>query len=62
MVKMENISDMKWMFWMLHSIEVWRGTIFERLYVVLMFASYWQVKEKDTVWFVKFCVPWCKHW
>lgn len=21
-----------------------------------------QVKEKDTAWFVKFCVPWCKHW
>uniref|UniRef100_A0A0E0GL01 Thioredoxin domain-containing protein n=1 Tax=Oryza nivara TaxID=4536 RepID=A0A0E0GL01_ORYNI len=20
-----------------------------------------QIKEKDTVWFVKFCVPWCKH-
>ncbi|WOL01921.1 protein disulfide isomerase-like 5-1 [Canna indica] len=20
-----------------------------------------KVKEKDTVWFVKFCVPWCKH-
>ncbi|CAI0542375.1 unnamed protein product [Linum tenue] len=20
-----------------------------------------QVKEKDTAWFVKFCVPWCKH-
>ncbi|XP_049934034.1 protein disulfide isomerase-like 5-1 isoform X1 [Nymphaea colorata] len=19
------------------------------------------VKEKDTLWFVKFCVPWCKH-
>ncbi|CAN6320393.1 unnamed protein product [Urochloa humidicola] len=21
-----------------------------------------KIKEKDTVWFVKFCVPWCKHW
>lgn len=21
-----------------------------------------KVKEKDTAWFVKFCVPWCKHW
>ncbi|XP_021683859.2 protein disulfide-isomerase 5-1 [Hevea brasiliensis] len=20
-----------------------------------------KVKEKDTAWFVKFCVPWCKH-
>ncbi|XP_031486590.1 protein disulfide isomerase-like 5-1 isoform X2 [Nymphaea colorata] len=20
-----------------------------------------KVKEKDTLWFVKFCVPWCKH-
>ncbi|KAG9446968.1 hypothetical protein H6P81_013096 [Aristolochia fimbriata] len=20
-----------------------------------------KVKEKDTVWFVKFCVPWCKY-
>ncbi|XP_045799800.1 protein disulfide-isomerase 5-1 [Trifolium pratense] len=20
-----------------------------------------KIKEKDTVWFVKFCVPWCKH-
>ncbi|KAG1339132.1 protein disulfide isomerase-like 5-1 [Cocos nucifera] len=20
-----------------------------------------KVKEKDTVWFVQFCVPWCKH-
>ncbi|KAK8959985.1 Protein disulfide isomerase-like 5-1 [Platanthera guangdongensis] len=20
-----------------------------------------KVKEKDTSWFVKFCVPWCKH-
>ncbi|RWW33176.1 hypothetical protein GW17_00002122 [Ensete ventricosum] len=20
------------------------------------------VKEKDTIWFVQFCVPWCKHW
>ncbi|XLR07309.1 hypothetical protein S83_035247, partial [Arachis hypogaea] len=20
-----------------------------------------RIKEKDTVWFVKFCVPWCKH-
>ncbi|KAK3147577.1 hypothetical protein QOZ80_3BG0284090 [Eleusine coracana subsp. coracana] len=20
-----------------------------------------KMKEKDTVWFVKFCVPWCKH-
>ncbi|KAM7279412.1 hypothetical protein ACFE04_006546 [Oxalis oulophora] len=20
-----------------------------------------KVKEKETVWFVKFCVPWCKH-
>ncbi|KAK6936005.1 Thioredoxin domain [Dillenia turbinata] len=20
-----------------------------------------KVKEKDTTWFVKFCVPWCKH-
>ncbi|XP_008792050.1 protein disulfide isomerase-like 5-1 [Phoenix dactylifera] len=20
-----------------------------------------KVKEKDTVWFVRFCVPWCKH-
>ncbi|GFQ02084.1 protein disulfide isomerase-like 5-1, partial [Phtheirospermum japonicum] len=19
------------------------------------------VQEKDTAWFVKFCVPWCKH-
>ncbi|XP_072066095.1 protein disulfide-isomerase 5-1-like [Arachis hypogaea] len=19
------------------------------------------IKEKDTAWFVKFCVPWCKH-
>uniref|UniRef100_A0A453IBJ6 Thioredoxin domain-containing protein n=1 Tax=Aegilops tauschii subsp. strangulata TaxID=200361 RepID=A0A453IBJ6_AEGTS len=21
-----------------------------------------KIKEKDTVWFVQFCVPWCKHW
>ncbi|WVZ00660.1 protein disulfide-isomerase 5-1 [Vigna radiata var. radiata] len=20
-----------------------------------------KIKEKDTAWFVKFCVPWCKH-
>lgn len=20
-----------------------------------------KVKEKDTAWFVQFCVPWCKH-
>lgn len=20
-----------------------------------------KIKEKDTVWFVQFCVPWCKH-
>ncbi|GAB4830509.1 Protein disulfide-isomerase like 2-2 [Ancistrocladus abbreviatus] len=20
-----------------------------------------KIKEKDTFWFVKFCVPWCKH-
>uniref|UniRef100_A0A2P2JUZ4 Protein disulfide isomerase n=1 Tax=Rhizophora mucronata TaxID=61149 RepID=A0A2P2JUZ4_RHIMU len=20
-----------------------------------------KIKEKDTVWFIKFCVPWCKH-
>ncbi|KAG6394836.1 hypothetical protein SASPL_145426 [Salvia splendens] len=20
-----------------------------------------QMQEKDTAWFVKFCVPWCKH-
>lgn len=20
-----------------------------------------KIKEKDTLWFVKFCVPWCKH-
>ncbi|KAJ3682815.1 hypothetical protein LUZ60_013042 [Juncus effusus] len=20
-----------------------------------------KVKEKDTIWFVQFCVPWCKH-
>lgn len=20
-----------------------------------------KVKEQDTVWFVQFCVPWCKH-
>ncbi|KAL4189265.1 hypothetical protein AMTRI_Chr08g206110 [Amborella trichopoda] len=20
-----------------------------------------QVKEKDTLWFIKFCVPWCKY-
>ncbi|KAL5218260.1 hypothetical protein ABZP36_018944 [Zizania latifolia] len=20
-----------------------------------------KIKEKDTVWFVRFCVPWCKH-
>ncbi|XP_057822450.1 protein disulfide isomerase-like 5-1 [Cryptomeria japonica] len=20
-----------------------------------------KVKEKDTLWFVRFCVPWCKH-
>ncbi|PIN02621.1 hypothetical protein CDL12_24860 [Handroanthus impetiginosus] len=20
-----------------------------------------KVQEKDTAWFVKFCVPWCKH-
>ncbi|KAL9252444.1 disulfide-isomerase 5-1-like protein [Drosera capensis] len=21
-----------------------------------------KIKEKDTAWFVRFCVPWCKHW
>eukprot|EP00252_Welwitschia_mirabilis_P006451 TRINITY_DN17333_c0_g1_i2.p1 TRINITY_DN17333_c0_g1~~TRINITY_DN17333_c0_g1_i2.p1 ORF type:complete len:124 (-),score=24.28 TRINITY_DN17333_c0_g1_i2:214-585(-) len=20
-----------------------------------------KIKEKDTLWFVQFCVPWCKH-
>ncbi|MBA0821704.1 hypothetical protein Goarm_018544 [Gossypium armourianum] len=24
-------------------------------------SSLFRVKEKDTAWFVKFCVPWCKH-
>lgn len=35
---------------------------FEGILVFLHSLSFEQVKEKDTAWFVKFCVPWCKHW
>ncbi|KAL6199996.1 hypothetical protein ACLB2K_029778 [Fragaria x ananassa] len=38
-------------------------TIHTRAEVITLTADTFsdKVKEKDTAWFVKFCVPWCKH-
>ncbi|KAL6203081.1 hypothetical protein ACLB2K_026785 [Fragaria x ananassa] len=38
-------------------------TIHTRAEVITLTADTFsdKLKEKDTVWFVKFCVPWCKH-
>ncbi|XP_040995459.1 protein disulfide isomerase-like 5-1 [Juglans microcarpa x Juglans regia] len=40
-----------------------RLTIHCRAEVITLTADTFsdKVKEKDTAWFVKFCVPWCKH-
>ncbi|XP_025625600.1 protein disulfide-isomerase 5-1-like [Arachis hypogaea] len=37
----------------------WHGTFRNRTYKSLETKHF--IKEKDTAWFVKFCVPRCKH-